>query len=610
MTTSLQLRGSFQLAAMCQAVQKVIERHDSLRTIISSQGDFQQVLPSLKADVPLVDLSAVDICERESKVAEWFTQQESRKPFVLSEGPLLRCRILKLEEQLHLLVLTAHHIVMDGWSISLLLQEVSAFYSAECQGTVCEQEPPRQFKDYIQEQLKQSQSAEMAKHQAYWVKQFADSIPILNLPTDRPQPSVKTYKGAKASLKLKRNLCASLKTLSKQKGCTLFMTLLAGYMTWLHRLTNQDDILVGIAVAGRTLKGSEKIVGYCSHLLPIRSSLVGFPGFSEYLTTIRHTLLDAYKHQDYSFASLINQLKLPRDPSRSSLVTATFNLEPALGVPTMFGLDLELVSPPINYADFDIDLNVIENNGELLLQMNYSTDLFEGETINRMLGHFQTLLEGIVAEPEQRLSDLPLLTQSERHQLLVEWNDTQTNYPQDKCIHQLFEAQVERTPDAVAVVFEDQQLTYRELNGRANQLAHYLRSLGVGPDVLVGICVERSLEIVIGLLGILKAGGAYVPLDSDYPSERLAYMLEDSQMPVLLTQEKLMSRLSEHHARVVCLDRERGVTLRENEENLVSGVKPENLTYVIYTSGSTGKPKGVLVTHQGLCIPLLSLSEC
>ncbi|MEG3959208.1 non-ribosomal peptide synthetase/type I polyketide synthase [Microcoleus sp. herbarium2] len=599
LTTSVKLRGSFQLFAMRQAVQKVMDRHDALRTIISSQGDFQQVLPSCKVDVPLVDFSTLDSREREQKVAAWFTQ-ESRKSFALSEGVLWRCHILKLEEQLHLLVLTAHHIVIDGWSITLLLQEISAFYSAKCQGTVCEQEPPLQFKDYIQDQLKQSQSAEMARHQAYWLKQFAGSIPILTLPTDRPQPPVKTYKGAKTILKLKPSLCTSLKILSKQKGCTLFMTLLAGYMTWLHRLTNQDDILVGIAVAGRTLKGSEKVVGYCTHLLPIRSSLVGFPAFSEYLTTIRHILLDAYEHQDYPFASLLNQLKLPRDPSRSPLVTATFNLEPALGVPKMFGLDLELVSPPINYGDFDIDLNVIENNGELLFEMNYSTDLFEAETINRMLGHFQTLLEGIVAEPEQRLSDLPLLTQRERHQLLVEWNDTQTNYPQNKCIHQLFEAQVERTPNAVAVVFESQQLTYLELNRRANQLAHYLCSLGVRPDVLVGIYVERSLEMVVGLLGILKAGGAYVPLDPAYPKDRLAYMLNDSQMPVLVTTQKLSVGLPEHQAGIVCLDKDWGINSVDSDVAPVSSVTDDNLAYVIYTSGSTGKPKGVEIAHRSL----------
>jgi len=599
LTISLQLRGSFQLVAMRQAVQKVIDRHDALRTIISSQGDFQQVLQSWKIDVPLVDFSTVDSRERESKVAAWFTQ-ESLEPFALSEGVLLRCYILKLEEQLHLLVLTAHHIVMDGWSITLLLQEVGAFYSAECQGTVCEQEPPLQFKDYIQEQLKQSQSAEMAKHQAYWLKQFTGSIPILNLPTDRPPPSVKTYKGSQAILKLKPNLCASLKILSKQKGCTLFMTLLASYMTWVHRLTNQNDILVGIAVAGRTLKGSEKIVGYCSHLLPIRSSLVGFPAFSEYLTTIRHILLDAYEHQDYPFASLLNQLKLPRDPSRSPLVTTAFNLEPALGVPKMFGLDLELVSPAINYAPFDIDLNVIENNGELLLQMNYSTDLFEAETINRMLRHFQTLLEGIVANPEQRLSDLPLLTQPERQQLLVEWNDTQVDYPKHLCIHQLFEAQVQQTPDAVAVVFEDEQLTYGELNCRANQLAHHLGSLDVGPDSLVGICVERSLKMIVGLLGILKAGAAYVPLDPSYPQERLAFMLKDAPVPILLTQQQLVEKLPEHQARVVCLDTEWEAMAQQSKEKPVSEVTPDHLAYVIYTSGSTGKPKGVCVSHRAV----------
>jgi amino acid adenylation domain-containing protein len=595
----LQLQGSLQLGAMRKAFQKVVDRHEALRTIISCEGDVQQILPTLTIDVPLIDFSNLDATERDTKVDEWL-KPESRQCFDLTQAPLLRVNILKLEEQLHLLLLSVHHIVTDGWSITLLLKEISAFYSAECQGTVCEQEPPLQFKDYIQEQLKQNQSAEMAKHQAYWLKQFAGSIPTLNLPTDHPLPPVKTYKGAKAVLKLKSNLCASLKTLSKQKGCTLFMTLLAGYMTGLHRLTNQDDILVGIAVAGRTLKGSEKIVGYCTHLLPIRSSLVGFPAFSEYLTTIRHILLDAYEHQDYPFASLLNQLKLPRDPSRSPLVSATFNLESFSGVPKMFGLDLELVSPPISYAHFDIALDVIERNGELLLQMNYSTDLFEAETISRMLGYFQTLLEGIVANPEQWLSDLPLLTQQERQQFLVEWNNTQVAYPKDVCIHQLFEAQVERTPDAVAVVFEDQQLTYRELNRRANQVAHHLRSLGIGSDNLVGICVERSLEMIAGLLGILKAGGAYVPLDPAYPKDRLAYMLNDSQMPVLMTTQKLSTGLPEHQARVVYLDIDWGINSPESDEAPVSELTDENLAYVIYTSGSTGKPKGVAITHRNL----------
>ena len=595
----LELRGSLNLPALHSALQRVVERHEALRTTISSEGEFQQISPTLTIDVPLIDFSSLDTSERETKVAQWLTE-ESRQCFDLTQGPLLRIHILKLESQRHLFALTVHHIVIDGWSMGVLLQDLSAFYSAECQGVVCQQEPPLQFKEYVQWQLQQSQSAEMAKHEDYWLGQFAGSIPILELPTDRPRSAVKTYRGARASMKLDATLCTKLKRLSRQRGCTLFMTLLASYMALLHRLTNQDDILVGIPVAGRTLKGSEKIVGYCTHLLPIRSFLVGHPAFSEYLTTIRHILLDAYEHQDYPFGSLLNQLNLPRDPSRSPLVTATFNLDRPLAVPQMFGLEPKLVSAPISYAQFDISLNVIEMNDELLLEMDYSTDLFEAETITRMLEHLQTMLEGIAADPQQRLADLPVLRAKERQQLLVEWNRTQMDYPKDASIHQLFEAQVERTPEAVAVVFGDQQLTYGELNRRANCLAHYLRSLGVRPDVLVGICVERSLEMIVGLMGILKAGGAYVPLDPAYPSERLAFMLSDSQVPVLLTQQQLVEKLPKHQAHVVCLDSDWKAIAPHSEQNPKSEVSAEHLAYVIYTSGSTGKPKGVCVSHRAV----------
>ena len=604
----LQLQGSLQLGAMQRAFQKVVDRHEALRTIISCEGDVQQILPTLTIDVPLIDFSSLDTAERDAKVDEWL-KQESRQSFDLTQAPLLRVNILKLDEELHLLLLSAHHIVIDGWSIGVLLQEVSAFYSAECQGVPCQQEPPLQFKEFIQWQVQQSQSDQIAKHEAYWLGQLVDSIPILELPTDRTRPPVKTYRGARASMKLEASLCAELRKISSQKGCTLFMTLLGAYMTWLHRLTNQDDFVVGIPVTSRTLKGSEKIVGYCANLLPIRSSLVGSDAFSDYLTTIRRVLFDAYEHQEYPFAKLLDQVNLRRDPSRSPLVTAAFNLDRPTAVSKMFGLEFNLVSPPISYAKFDINLNVIDFDSDLLLQVDYSTDLFEAETINRMLGHFHTLLEGIVANPEERLDHLPLLTPAERHQLLVEWNNTQTDYPFDKCIHQLFEAQVEQTPDAVAVVFEDQQLTYQQLNCRANQLAHHLRSLGVGADVLVGICVERSQEMVVGLLGILKAGGAYVPLDPAYPAERLTFMLEDSQVSVLLTQQQLVEKLPSHQAQVVCLDTDWEaispvgmalLTAQHSEQNLHTEVRPDHLAYVMYTSGSTGIPKGVSVIHRGV----------
>ncbi|GAB1543386.1 hypothetical protein NUACC21_60600 [Scytonema sp. NUACC21] len=607
LTTTLQLRGPFQLQAMRQALQQVIDRHEALRTTISSQGDFQQVLPFLKIDVPLIDLSTGDRCERESKVAAWFTK-ESQEPFALTQGPLLRCHILKLEEQLHLLVLTAHHMIIDGWSISVLLQEVGAFYSAQCQGSVYQQEPPLQFREYIEWQMEQSQSADMLKHENYWLGQFADSIPVLELPCDNLRPSVKTYKGARASLKLEANLYDSLKKFSRQKGYTLFMTLLATYMTLLQRLTNQNDILIGVPVAGRSLKGCESMVGYCTNILPIHISLEGSPAFSEYLSTVKRVLFDAYEHQDYPFARLLNQLNLRRDASSSPLVTATFNLDRPLAVPKMFGLELELVSPPINYSHFDISLNVIESNSELLLQMDYSTDLFDASTINRMLEQFQTLLESIVSDPSQRLTDMPLLTQAKRLTLVEEWNRTATDYPKDLCIHQLFEAQVEQTPDAVAVAFEDQQLTYFELNQRANQLAHHLHCLGVEPEVLVGIYLERSLEMVVGLLAILKAGGAYVPLDPAYPQERLGFMLKDARVSVLLTQQHLAEQLPEHTAPIVYLDSNWGTNAddgaqsgtHQSLENLTSKATPENLAYVMYTSGSTGTPKGVRIIHRGV----------
>ncbi|MEH2211070.1 non-ribosomal peptide synthetase/type I polyketide synthase [Nostoc sp.] len=595
----LELRGSLNLSALHTDVHKAIERHEALRTTISNQGDFQQILPTLTIDVPLIDFSSLNTAERETKVQQWLIQ-ESQQCFDLTQGPLLRIHVLKLEAEKHLLVFTMHHIIIDGWSMDVLLQELSVFYSAECKGIDCQQEPPLQFREYVQWQERQSQTDQMAEHEAYWLGQFTDSIPILELPSDRPRPSVKTYRGARASMKLEATLYTKCQRLSREKGCTLFMTLLATYIALLHRFTNQDDILVGIPVAGRTLSGSENMVGYCTHLLPIRSQLVGSPTFSEYLTKIRHVLLDAYEHQDYTFANLLKQLNLRTDPSRSPLVTATFNLDRPKSMPKMFGLEVELVSPPISYAQFDIDLNIIESNGELLLEVDYSTDLFEAQKIDRMLRHFQTLLESIVTDPQQRLLELSLLTQKERQQLLLEWNHTQTDYPQDACIHQLFEAQVERTPDAVAVVFADQNLTYFELNSRANQVAHHLRSLGIKPGTLVGLCMSPSLEMVVGLLGILKAGGAYVPLDPAYPSERLAFMLADSQLPVLLTQQHLVKLLPQHQARGVCLDTQWPANTQYSQENLNSGVTSNHLAYLIYTSGSTGQPKGVLINHQGL----------
>jgi amino acid adenylation domain-containing protein/non-ribosomal peptide synthase protein (TIGR01720 family) len=593
-SVSAQLKGNLQLGVMRRVLQQLVDRHEALRTTISSQGDVQQILSSLRLDVPLVDFSGTD----KEEVATWF-KNESSKLFDLTNGQLLRAHILKLEEELHILVLTAHHIVVDGWSMGVMLQELSTLYSAECQGVASQLSSPMQYREYVWWQEQQSLTGEIAKHEAYWLQQFAHSIPVLELPCDRPRPPVKTYKGSRQTLRFDASLCGKIRQLGKQNGCTLFMTLLAGYTTLLYRLTEQDDIIVGIPASGR-LEGSEGMVGYCSHLLPIRNHIVGDASFSQHLRTQRSILLEAYEHQDYPFAKLIEKLNVKRDVSMSALVTTTFNLERPIDVPEMYGLQTKLHAQPIGFADYDLSFNVTEIGDELMLDCDYNTDLFDAATIDRLLEHFQTLLQGLVADPEQSLSQLPLLTAAQKQQLLVEWNNTQIDYPNGKCIHQLFEAQVQKTPDAVAVEFAGQKLTYDELNCRANQLAHYLQSLGVKPEVLVGICVERSLKMLVGILGILKAGGAYLPLDPAYPPERLGYMLSDAQVSVLLTTAKLQANLPTHLAEVVCLDTDWLEISRQSDANPVSDVQPENLVYVIYTSGSTGKSKGVLISHQGL----------
>jgi natural product biosynthesis luciferase-like monooxygenase protein/amino acid adenylation domain-containing protein/non-ribosomal peptide synthase protein (TIGR01720 family) len=597
------LRGAFNATAMGKAIQKVVDRHEALRTQFSLEGDVQEILPSIEVDCPVLDFSCGDVA-RDEQVAAFF-RQESQKLFDLSKSPLLRLYILKLEPELHLLVLSAHHIVVDGWSIGVIFRELMLLYSAECQGIICLNDRPTQFREFINWQNQQIQTQEMKVHESYWLDKLS-SPPVLELPTDRIRPPIKTYNGDRETIKLDPEATNSLKLFSRKQGCTLLMTLLSVYATLFHRLTGQDDIIVGVPTSGRSMNGSEGIVGYCTHILPIRSQLSGNPTFAEYIKQMRGTLLAAYEHQDYPFAQLIDRLNLPRDNSRLPLVSVSFNLEPHITAPEVFGLEVSLYPKAINFKDRDLHLNVTEIAGELLIECDYNTDLFDPATVERWLSHFQTLLEAVVSDPKQHLRELPLLNSAQRHQLLVEWNDTQTDFPTDKCLHQLIEEQVEKTPNAVAVKFENQQLTYRQLNTQANQLAHYLRSLGVGADVLVGICVERSIEMVVGLLGILKAGGAYLPLDPDYPTERSRFMLEDSQVSLVLTQHKFVetlytTSLPRNQTRLVCLDIDWQVISQCDRDNPILNVAPENLAYVIYTSGSTGQPKGVMLCHSNIC---------
>jgi natural product biosynthesis luciferase-like monooxygenase protein/amino acid adenylation domain-containing protein len=590
-SVTLQLRGPLNPVAMTQAIQQISDRHEALRTKINAQGDSQEILPQVEINCPILDLGT-------DQQQQWL-KAESQKPFDLSQGSLVRWHLLKLEPELHLLVLTTHHIIADGWSMGVILRELGELYSAECQGIRADLKTPKQFRELIAWQTQPSQQQELKKQEAYWLATLTNP-PVLNLPTDQARPALPSYQANRQSLILDSQFTEQLKQFSRKNGCTLLMTLLSVYNLLIHRLTGQDDILVGLPASGRALLDSEGMVGYCTHFLPIRSQLAGNPSFADYLKQMRGVLLSAYEHQDYPFALLLSQLNLPHNTSRSPLIDVSFNLEPAISLPKMRGLEVSLLPQPISFKDRDLHLNVTEMGGEALIDCDYNTDLFKDETIQRWLGHFQTLLESVINDPQQNLRQLSLLSPAQRQQLLVDWNNTKTDYPQDQCIHQLFEAQVERTPDAIAVVFENQQLTYTELHGRANQLAHYLQTLGVGPEVLVGIAVERSLEMIVGLLGILKAGGAYVPLDPDYPPERLQFMLEDAQAPFLITQRSLLAILPPSQATLICLDDIQTEVSQYSQDNLQNRLTGYKLANVIYTSGSTGKPKGVMVEHRGL----------
>ncbi|MBW4575238.1 MAG: amino acid adenylation domain-containing protein [Aphanothece sp. CMT-3BRIN-NPC111] len=610
---AVRLTGKVNAAVLEQSFQEIVRRHESLRTTFTTvEGQpMQAIALSPNFALQVVDLRELPEADREVK-AQQLVIQEAQKPFNLEQDSLLRANLLQLNEEESVLLLTMHHIVSDGWSMGVLIREVAALYKAFSAGQPSPlTDLPIQYADFALWQQEWLQGEVLETQLNYWKQQLKDAPPLLELPTDRPRPPVQTFKGATQVLVLPKSLTEALKDLSRQEDVTLFMTLLAAFKTLLSRYTGQTDILVGSPIANRNRAEIEELIGFFVNTLVLRTDLSNNPSFRELLSRVREVTLGAYQHQDLPFEKLVEELQPERSLSHNPLFQVMFQLRnapmPAL---ELSGLSLTLLEVEQGTTQFDLSLDMQEVAQGLKASVEYSTDLFDSATITRMLGHFQTLLEGIVADPNQPLSNLPLLTEAERHQLLVEWGSRgagEQGREEDSrlhlCIHELFEAQVERTPDAVAVVFENQQLTYRQLNQQANQLAHYLQKLGVQPEVLVGVCIERSLEMVVAILAILKAGGAYVPLDPSYPKHRLVHMLEDSQVSVLLTQQRLLEILPQHNAKVVCLDTDwetiQALKLKTQNSKLKTQ-NSSNLVYVIYTSGSTGKSKGVMVQHSNL----------
>lgn len=600
---ALRLSGELNIRALESSINEIIQRHEALRINFATvEGQPVQVIASsFNCQLQIVNLLHLPKTEREIE-AQRCVNQEANRPFNLEKEPLFRVTLLQLDQTEYVLLFTMHHIISDGWSLGVLLKELTQLYKGFCtRKSPALPSLPVQYADFAVWQRQWLSGERLETQLRYWKEQLSNAPALLELPTDRPRPAVQTFRGGYYHTVLPQELSAELTALSKQAGITLFMTLLAAFQTLLYRLSGQDDIVVGTPVAGRNRQEIQGLIGFFVNTLVLRNDLSGNPTFEHLLNRVQEVALQAYTHQDLPFEQLVEALQPTRDLSYTPLFQAMFSLDDYLvSVVELPELTVSSYPVEISTAKFDLTLSMENTASGLIGVWEYNTDLFDESTIARIAKNFQTLLEGIAVNSKQKISELPLLTETERHQLLVEWNNTWAEYPQNKCIHQLFEEQVEQSSDAVAVVWEGEQLTYRELNAKANQLAHYLQSLGVGPEVLVGICVERSFEMIVGILGILKAGSAYVPLDPNYPSDRLAFMLEDSSVPVLLTQQKLVEKLPPNSARVIRLDSEWEEIASYSEKNPSSGVKPENVAYVIYTSGSTGKPKGVLIEHKSL----------
>jgi amino acid adenylation domain-containing protein len=605
MSAAVRITGRLEADAMERSFAELVRRHETLRTgfVTVEERPMQVVALAASFRLERVDLREVAPAERERETRRLLARM-SETPFELEKGGLLRAALLRLGEEEHVLGMVMDHIISDAWSMGVLIGELITLYRAFAEGRPSPlPELEIQYVDFAQWQREHLSGAVLDEQLAYWRRRLAGPLPALELPADRPRPSVQSSRGASEPFTLTAELAEALREFGRRHGATLFMTLLAAFELLLHRYTGQEDILVGTPVAGRVRPETEPLIGLFINTLVLRTDLSGDPTFSELLGRVRETALGAQAHQEVPFEMLVGELQPERSLALTPFFQVMFVLEntpvPELEVP---GLGVK----PLDFGETTakFDLSLVVNDGERPDGFwEYSTDLFEAETIRRMSGHFFTLLEAALAAPDVPMSRLPLLSEAETRLLLEEWNDTDAAFPSGSCVHELFEEQAARTPDAAALVFGEGRLTYAELNARADGLARRLRRMGVGPESRVGICLERTTEMVVALLAVLKAGGAYVPLDPRYPRERLAFMLEDGNARVLLTQRSLLEALPGHGARAVLLgageaeseDATGGDLAREEGGGVVA---PENLAYVLFTSGSTGRPKGVAITHR------------
>jgi amino acid adenylation domain-containing protein len=596
------LQGRVETEALEKSIQEIIWRHEVLRTVIGVVEPVQIIHETFDWDLVRVDLTAFDAEDREREVAR-LMQEETQAPFDLSRGPLLRGKLLQLTAAEWVLLVTMHHIVSDAQSAEIFTEELLAIYEAQVQSRPpALNELPIQYADYAVWQREWLQGEELSRQTRYWQDQLKEAPVVLDLPTDRPRPAVRSTHGATTSFELDEEIGINLRRLAGRENATPFMVGLAALDVLLYRYTGQPDFLIGTPILNRSWEEVKHLIGFFTNTVVMRAELTNDPSFRELIGQVRGTAIDAYANQDLPFERLVEELQPARDTSRTPLFQVAFAMEnsrPGTIERPDFRLTPIEVDPPISKCDLEFGLTMTLQT--TVGGIRYNTDLFEAEMIGRMASNFMTLLAHLVADADRPISQVPMLSSAERQQLLVAWNETLADYPKDLCIHHLFEAQVELVPDAIALVYEDGQLSYRELNCRANRLAHDLKQLGVGPETRVGICLERSLEMVIGLLGVLKAGGAYVPLDPTYPKERVAFILRDARISTLLAQRRLIGQLHADGVGILCLDDDLGSPADDHLRNVDGGATAGNLVYLIYTSGSTGEPKGVMLHHRGLC---------
>jgi amino acid adenylation domain-containing protein/non-ribosomal peptide synthase protein (TIGR01720 family) len=600
----VRLRGPFVPEVFTKAVEEVMRRHESLRTrFVTERGRArQEISPLTELTVPLVDLTSYEGAEQEQEVRR-LAAAEVSKPFDLTTGPLVRLTVLQLADDEHVLMLTMHHIVSDGWSMGVLMRELTVLYDAFSRSELSPlPELPIQYADYAVWQREWLQGEVLDRQMKYWREQLQGAPRVLELQTDHPRPAVQSFRGGLMRRRLSGELLHQIEALSRREGVTLYMSVLAAFVVVLARYSGEQEIVVGTPIAGRTRQEIEGLIGFFVNTLVLRTRVEERESVRQLLERVREVCLGAYTHQDVPFEQLVEELQPERDLSHQPLFQVMYELEGGGDEQgwQIGDIQVEFEGVESEVAKFDLTLRVKQGQEGWELGIEYQKDLYDPATIERMLEHLERVLQGMASDVRQQVRKLELLSGAEQNQLLEQWNETGCEYADDICVQQLFEAQAAEQPEAVALVCEGEQVSYADLNQRSNQLAHYLRELGVGPEVVVGLCMDRSVEMVVGLLGILKAGGAYLPLDPTYPQQRLSFMLDDAAPSILLTRQSLIAALPVSAARVICLDGDQHLFFDQSKENPDSNISPLNLAYLIYTSGSTGNPKGVQIQHRAL----------